>query len=271
VTKQARDGWRLAGTLASIRCDKRSHDQSGYAKHCDERRDDRLAAQWLSISKQYLEGRLAVTFELIGVSRFAVCTRTALGISNDVKANVHSELCANPDWDVHSRKEWGEVNSTHLSNGNHNNDKLMLIGYVQGVNGVQDAIPTRVRFQRLNCIDDLFAGDLHLSALKGGFKTLLPFGKGKLDRVGVARLVSDHPENREVESGTHVVNGVSNDERGRSWDGLILFDEVGLVAGLGLYGGHQADGLPVEIGFQYPVEIADVMFRPFDFEERGDE
>ena len=30
-------------------------------------------------------------------------------------------------------------------------------------------------------------------------------------------------------------------------------------------------GFPSRYGFQYPVESADVMFRPFDFEERGDE
>jgi len=60
------------------------------------------------------------------------------------------------------------------------------------------------------------------------------------------------------------LNRIPGDERDSIWDGHLLFDKMGLLAGVAVSRCHEAERFLAEIAGNLPIEIVDVVLCPCD-------
>ena len=140
----------------------------------------------------------------------------------------------------------------------------VLVDDVEGVDPVEYEVPCRIRLEKAYCFDDLFAGELYLSAFDGRFKSIrsVAFGEGELDQFRFGGSVFSHLEKSEVQCGSEVVDGIADDE-GKLWrDGLLLFGSQGNLIGLATVVDHEFKRVLRKEGFDAPIKVVDVMAGP---------
>lgn len=143
-------------------------------------------------------------------------------------------------------------------------DELMLVGYVERMQPVQQVVPTRVRFEFFDYCDNIFSGDIYTSLLDGCTKAIRLIDKGELNCLGIGRSISDHAENQDIQSRTKVVNGIADDRRENGWDGLLGFNSQGALSSLYVLAPHELKRLFNEKGINLPAKVVDVVLGPLN-------
>lgn len=239
-------------------------DINGHTAKCG---DDGFPSLGEIRAKAYLEGRLCITFIFPGTNLAAQCFTD---FSGSTFGGRHSEAGVgwNPDAHVWSApKHWEhfrEISPVHKAGASGCNDKFVLVGYVEGMDGFKSFIPAHVRLEALDFGDDIFTGKLYLSGSHGGYKALLPSCEGELDGFRSSGQVSNHGEDRDIESASEVVDCIPDDKAEFAWDGCVLFDEVGFPSGLGLAEGSEVERFFLEKIGDAPVKVVDMMLGPID-------
>jgi len=132
---------------------------------------------------------------------------------------------ANPI-DAKGRVVWNGESSLKSSCFRHGDDELVLIGNVQCVDTIDEFVPTRLRIERYDRFDDVFAGPMYLSASDGGAKAVFAYWLGRegiLDVFGTCSQMPDHLPNYMIQRCPEIVNCITNDQRELWWDGYLGF------------------------------------------------
>ena len=260
-----------AGALPSSVCDD-VDDVFGFLCQGDENRDHWLHWEGLTLAEAYNRGRFEVCFPFGGARTLGGPSRAPVALGT---GHVDVELDATSHDEVHpflgSVRHFGhgftELREGHADIRASGNDKPVLIGYVQGVDSVELFVPARIRLEVVDFLDDLFAGAMYLSCLNGSSKGLRRFAEWELDLVplsGCFAFIANHLKDEQVEGGSQVVDGITDDQGNFIWHGYLDFDFVGNLAGLAVKATENPQGALSRIGIDLPVEIADVMLGPFD-------
>lgn len=150
-------------------------------------------------------------------------------------------------------------------------NKFVLVGNVQGVDAIDEIVPSRLCVEGYNSIDDVFAGPLYLSTHNGGAKSLVTHclcGEGVLNVFGSLGQMSNHFPDNMVQSGSEIVGGISNDE-GELWRNGYLGFQYGRGPVAVFYPDeYEFKRLLGEVVGDLPIEIVDVMFGPLDLQSR---
>ena len=145
-------------------------------------------------------------------------------------------------------------------------DQLVFVRNVELVHPVKKMISARLCVQTYDDLDDVFAGQLYLSAYNGLMKSLRvqrALGEGVLDIVGVRDPIANHRPDGVIESRSQIVDGIPDDEREREWRGSIGFDADNFIAVV-THDGDDFDGFARQVGVDLPVKVIDVMFGPLN-------
>jgi hypothetical protein len=105
-----------------------------------------------------------------------------------------------------------------------------------------------------------------LSSIDGILQTLRFPRKGKFDLVRTRRSFHGHAEESNVERGSQIVDGVTENKREGFWYGAVGFGEYFQLSSLALISDHELEWTLREEGIHSPVEIVDVMYGPLNFE-----
>ena len=90
------------------------------------------------------------------------------------------------------------------------NEGYVFIGNVEVVDGSQRMIPSFVRLQRADYLDDIFSGSIYVSTFDGTLKSVCRSREGEVNIFGVAPVQSHKVTGQKIEGGTEVMNGVSD-------------------------------------------------------------
>lgn len=239
--------------------DDRFDGRSCVVGHPGKSFDDWHALQQLSFAERYREGRLSLCF-VFGSRKIA---KDKSSLDRDEVFVLRA--IKNDEPPVPGRLRFnGFGQSVSLDTGEDSalsaqDEKAVLVLYVEGMDQSQAGIPSKVRFERGYRFNDLFAGDLYASVLDGRRQAIRFLGEGKVDfRVNV----SGDAEHGEIQCGPQVVNGIS-DDGGEGWrDGLLLFDSVGDLSGLAVDALDKFERPLGEEGRNLGFEIIDVVCGP---------
>ena len=137
---------------------------------------------------------------------------------------------------------------------------LVLVGNVEGMEFVETVLPARVRFKRLHCGADGVAREIDLALNDGAVQVGGVSGEGKLNLPWLGGSSTNKAESQNVERGTSVVDGITKDQRDRFGDGFLLFNRDGALAEVWVLPDHEDIGFLREKGIRLPLKIIDVAF-----------
>lgn len=166
-----------------------------------QRFNDRLVLKGLLVAESYLEGRLEI------LADFDIScggeTHKYLAVFN--RANMH----------IHHGEQGAKIVS-HLEVVDScimgRRDKcFMFIGYVEIVDSPQKFIPSVIRFQRADYLDDIFSGSVYVSIFDHTVKAVDIITKRKIDVLGVSAFHAHQFRSEKVKSRSQVMNSVTDD------------------------------------------------------------
>ncbi len=260
-----------AGALPSSVCDD-VDDAFSFICQSDENSDHRLHWEGLTFAEAYNRSRFEVCFPFGGALTLGSPPRAPVAletghVEDELDATSHEE---GPPF-FGSERQFGhgftELREGHAGIPTSGDDEPVLIGYVQGVDGVELFVPARIRLEVVDFLDDLFAGEMYLSCLNGSTKALRRFTEWELDSVplsGCFAFIANHLKDEQVEGGSQVVDGIADDQGDYIWHGYLGFDRVGDLAGLAIKATKNPQGVLGRVGINLPVKVNDVMFGPLD-------
>lgn len=146
--------------------------------------------------------------------------------------------------------------------------ELMLVSYIEPMKAFQYLMPARIRLQSAYRFDDLFAGELYLSAINGSFKSLRFAREREGDVIAARGSILGQSEHHKVKGGTEIVNRVPEDGGEVFWDGYLGFGRDGELAGFGIERLDQYERALLEKGIDLSAKVADVMFGARDLHLR---
>ncbi len=209
-------------------------------------RDHSPCFENMPIWQAYIEDGLTISFVIAGTEFVAVCSTLASCENGQFSDVDHSGgvqdrfgTVLGEKWEADKFSKPRQVQQGRACASEY---QLMLDGYVENVKAVYRLIPARIKLERRNYSLDLFAGELHLSVLHGGYKSFRASRKGELDTSFISGLsVDDHLsipdkcERSEIKSRSQIMKGVSHNHRqyfprGRSQKGSRQRDHVPLAS-----------------------------------------
>ena len=149
-------------------------------------------------------------------------------------------------------------------------DGSMLVDIIEFMDSPEDWVPIRASIESFDYTEDLFSGEIYLSATQGVVKSLIVHrfpGEGILDVGIVSDLRGQHHPNGVIQSGSEIVGSISDDHGKPAWDGFLVMDAHARVwAGLLE---NDLDRLAAQIGCYPPVQVVDVIFGPLNLSQRS--
>lgn len=238
-------------------------NQADFLHHFDKDWDNGPSGIGLSFIEGYLEGRLDIALIFPGTNIAAICPalRSGTGVLND-ELSVFMPTDINGSIASHTRDHRLKLGRVHFGGGDGGNNQFVLVSNIEGVQRTKPFVPTWIRLEPLNFIDDLFTGQMCFSIRKRIFKSISPPAKRKLDTFRLDGLITNHRKYHDVESATQVVDSIPDDEWDRAWEGNFLFDEMGFFSGVGFANRLEPERFLQKINFDYSVEVIDVMLCP---------
>lgn len=220
-----------------------------------QRFNDRLILKGLPIAESYLEGRLEILADFD-----ITCggdTHKYLAVFN--RANMQTP----------NSKQWPSSIS-HLETFDpsimRRRDKcFMFIGNVEIVNSPQKFIPSVVRFQRADYLDDIFSGSIYVSIFNHTVKALDIITKREIDVLGVSAFHADQFGSKEVECSSQVVDGITNDCRKMARHFMPDSKCPEMIRGVRVLLDNYSVGFQFDVVDDVVIKLTDVALGPINF------
>lgn len=234
---------------------------------------DWLPAEWRVAPKCHVDYGVNICLPLEGLPIAAFVFDLGFdGIAiKDIAIRDNRNLISN-FWGWPSSSIWQKlwikvVNLLRSESGkaSNRNNQLVLVGNIQGMKPTQKYVAARMRFQPFNYLDDIFAGEIGISIRDGALKAFGPLRKGKLDAFGLRGFVANHSEHEQIQSGSHVVNCITNSECEIVWNCRLGFDTNNALTELWIMLNNEMHRLPADVVSELPMNVTDVILGPLDF------
>jgi hypothetical protein len=220
-----------------------------------------LSFKWLSILKDYLEGRLWVVMEYrVATQRGSdkISPRGFFAILNAKRDSLETDIAATWGFDSDSLAE------PHFLG--HGNQDVVLIRNIEEVQPIKSQLPS---FVWLYSTDDRVDNGIGrreskiFMSIDGALKRFLIFPKGKEGPPCDLSAVGFHHDTVSVvEGGPEVMNGIAEN----GWGVLGEGGHVGLPLAFQpstIFLGPQSLHVARDVSAEYDFELVDVMFGPF--------
>ena len=164
--------------------------------------EDRLASKRLPLAERYLKRRLKI------LADFDVCCG---GEAHKYQAIFYRADMQVIDGDKRAAgiKHLEILNSDVMSC---RDESLMFVGNIEIVDSPKHFIPTLVRLQRPNYLNDIFSGAVYVPFFDATLKSVGTFTEGEIDICRITTIQLDKLRSQKIESGAQVVNGVTYDD-----------------------------------------------------------
>ena len=154
----------VSGFIASeaMRLERRN-DSCNKIRELMKRWDNRLTFEGLSLSKQYLEGRLKflANLDIFHGGNYAHCY-------------VHVQRSKEFKFDKWFMGKFDRGTVLNVDAMENRYQQLVFIHNVEVMNGTKRSVPSLVRLERANYLDDIWAGSVYVSLLNRSLK-IIPF------------------------------------------------------------------------------------------------
>ena len=242
----------------------------------DEVRHNGRKWKGVSLTEAHQKGKFEICFPLGGCGQAVrpSCLSISLGSRHvDVEPdalvqNERGTLVREPGVLGH---ELGKFVQHHGAACCGRDDELVLVGQIEVVDGLKHLVPARIRLEFHYFSHDLFAGAIYMSTVNGGFQSVSRGAERELDLSllsGCRAFVANQRKCEQVKGGTQVVDGIADDQGEATWDGYLVFDDIGNLAGLAVGAAVNPQGSLNRIGFRLPDKVINVMFGPFNLGKR---
>src|SRR5205814_7656069 len=125
-------------------------------------------------------------------------------------------------------------------------------------------IPTFVRFQRFDYLNDIWAGAVYLSLLDSRIK-VIPFGReGKMDAFDLTPVEPNKVACQQIQSRAEIVDRVTDDQRDLIRKFFGDSDDPTRLLGLSVVLKNDAIRISFEKCVNFSVEVRDVALGPFN-------
>lgn len=239
------------GEVSLLNC---LHDARNDLSKLIERWDNCLAFKNLSLVENYMDGRLAIAINLerIGVAKYKCIVFRDM---NRGRKFFHYSAAGSHCYGAETTesKDW--------------NQESMLVGNIKIVESVERVIPSLIWLYHVNDqIDYVCTGDLYFSTVDSRFKFLprIPHREASPLRW----LLSGHGDDlasREIEGGSQVMNGVTDDQRNVATDGLE-HPEFQDICAIRLVLDPQTISVRLDQCRDNSLKLRDVLYGPFNLE-----
>lgn len=219
-----------------------------------ERWDNRLKFEGLSISEGYLEGCLKFLADLDILSGGQTHRYSAVFDRAEMIFPEHQDHCIAP-------ADLKVFDSSKVSDGY---QEFVLVRNVEVVDGPEGYIASRVRFQRFENIDDIWAGTMYISLFDHRIKVVRDICKREVDVFDVPAVDTHKVTGQEIKRRAQIVDSIANE--GGKIARHILTDPNGpsVLSGIGVLLDHDSIRITVEECTDFRVKIRDVAIGPFD-------
>lgn len=249
--------------MTDLPLSERAHDLNerpfGLGRHLNQAWYQWEAGEFLTLPEAYRKGRLEIRcpIELAsGFSGFKIDDEVAHCRNDCFGRNTGQSLAA---------YQAGEIERTQGDPKANGDNKMMLVAFVQNLDRVKIEVPARIRLRRMNYVDDLWGGEVHLSCIDGTTKTLLCARERKPDSASVLCLTPNHSEAEVVERGPEIVDSISEQEGERLWHGVLGLDINQSLVGIFAFPNSEFERDFRKIVGYFPVKITDVLLGPLNF------
>lgn len=219
---------------------------------------NRLKLEGLSLVKSYVEGRIELLADLEVIRG---------GDTHKYRAIFHR-----PERTIDHRK-YRTVSLRHsqILDGGELGDRdkhLVLVQDVEVVDGAKVVIPSLVRFESADYIDDIWGGTVYMSLLNHTFKVLPSANtEREIDLLDTLPVEPDKITGQQVECAPEVVNCIPND--GGNLSGELLRDaDSQRTPSLTLTLYDNGIGIQCRELEDFPAKLRDVAFGPFNLQSR---
>lgn len=220
-----------------------------------QRFNDRLILKGLPIAESYLEGRLEI------LADFDIScggeTHNYLAVFN--RSNMH----------VHHGEQGAKI-VTHLKVFNTSimscRDKcLVFVGYVEVVDSPQKFIPSVVRFQRADYLDDIFSGSVYVSIFNHTVKAIDIITKREIDVLGVSSIQSNQFRGEKVKGCSQIMDSISDDCGKMARDFMPNSERPELIRGVSVLLDNDSVGFRFNVIDNVVIKLTDVALGPINF------
>lgn len=228
--------------------------------------NDRSARERLALSEAYREEGLGIRYLVESFDR-----AVEVKVDHELADSRHNRVAGEVLWKSVGRDEFLKVGGGHFDPQADGDNKMVLVALVDGFDSMEILVPARIGLERVDLVDDVFGGDIHLSGSNGAFQAIRRLDEGESHLPGGWCLTAHHPEAKMVQGGPEVVRGVPKDEGEFVWNGAVGLKEDKSLGGIAALADSQMERRIREIFGSLPVQIVDVLFGPLDLSERSAE
>ncbi len=140
------------------------------------------------------------------------------------------------------------------------NEELVFVTNIQGVDFVDTVLPVRMRLRLFNLDRDVFGSPLYMSTTQHRLFVLKSVDR-ELDILFASdQRLHDGPINV-VKGGAEAMDSVAQNKRNISWDGYLGFDGQGQLASAWIKASDDFERIFLEIFGNFPVKVVDVLTR----------
>jgi hypothetical protein len=218
-----------------------------------KRYDNRLSLKGLSIPEKYIEGRSKIIADIEIFHRGNIKNLQAVFRANStiLKRNQACIIEGNVDvGNIGNFKAW--------------DNSFMLIDNVQVVNCPKRAVPTLVRFQRANYLDDLWGGAVYVSLMDHSIKVIPIIAEGEINTIGATTVELNQLASEDIQSRSEVMNCIAGDEGKTIGHFFSDLDREHMIAGLRVLLDDDSIRMAFPKFADFEVKVRDVLFGPFN-------
>jgi hypothetical protein len=243
------------GVLASeaVRLE-RLNDSSDKLRELMERWDNRLTFKGLSFIERYLKGSLKF------LAVFDILRGGETHHYHAILYRAKSDTFHFDDKLVSLR--YGDIRHSNIIE--YGNQHLVLVRNVEIMNGTKRFIPSFVRFEPANDIDDIWAGSIYISLFNHMIKVIPTSSEREINTVNIGTVEPNKVAGKKVKRSSKIMNGVSDKTGAITWspfsdpDARNLFTTFRAII----------NDNNIRISFQecgdFRVQIRDVALGPFN-------
>ena len=251
--------------LAAIGSCKRPDGSLGGFSHFGQSEHERVAFQCFSMPEAYGEGRLNIRFLIEWLNH---STRRQI-VDHEITDDRYYQVLRKLRF---VRMDQGfKLRDRDLDAGANDENVAVFVCLSERFNRVEVLVPARIRLKRVNLLDDLFRGDVHLSSRDGATKSILPFNEREANGLGSLCLTANHPPAKLIKSAAQVMDCVAENQGDHAWNGLICLDVHDTPLRVAVLADSQLEWLLAEKLGNLPVRVVDMLFGPLNFHERAGE
>lgn len=217
--------------------------------------ENRLAMERLGFCERYLKGGLEILadFDIVCGGHteqyHAVFNRAAPEIlnSNEWPVVRHNAQIFDPD----------------VMQGR--NQCLVFVGNVQVMNGSEKVVPSLVRLQRSDYLDDIFSGSVYMSFSNHVLKAINIVPEGEIDLIGTFTSTPHQFGCQQVKGRSQIMDYITNDSSERLRNLVPDAERPEVVRGVGFLLYDNAIRFRPYVVDDFVVKLNDVLFGPINF------